>query len=527
MTLPTLPEHSRRAFLLGAGAVLLGACTADTGTDTSSAAVGSTTTTPLTESTVASSTVPATTVPASTVPAAAPLLLRRTSGPIALAGNFSPTTETTALDLPVRGSLPRGLAGRFFRQGPNPLSPQQPYSWFAGDGMVHVVELGDGACRSYRSRMVRTNAVAAALGEQPVGGPAPLISDLSNTAVVAHAGRLLSTTEGSLPYVLDLDGTTLRREDLGGGLTHGLSAHPKLDPRTGELHQISYAVLEPTLAWQVIDASGTVTSSTLIEVTAPTMVHTMSLTERHVVVYDLPVELDPSMLSEGWGLPYRWNRDRPARVGVITRDGSAPLRWIELDPCFVFHDAGAHDVPGGIELHAVTYDRVFDVERSTPFEAPSRLERWQVDLAAGRVVRDVVDDRMQEFPRTNPSVDVVGGRYLYTTGSWTSGAAAVGAAPMPPYADLGNEIIKHDLVSGRREAVSFGASRSTAEAVFVADPDRSDEDGGWLLSFVYDATTDTSVLAVVDAQDVAAGPVATVELGTRVPMGFHGTWVPA
>ena len=261
------------------------------------------------------------------------------------------------------------------------------------------------------------------------------------------------------------------------------------------------------------------------------MVHTMSLTERHVVVYDLPVELDLAMISDGWGLPYRWNRDRPARLGVITRDGSAPIRWIEIDPCFVFHDAGAHDVTApdgsvGIELHAVTYDRVFDVERSTPFEAPSRLERWQVDLAAGRVVRDVVDDRMQEFPRTNPSVDVVGGRYLYTTGSWTSGAAAAAGA-MPPYADLGNELIKHDLVNGRREAVSFGASRSTAEAVFVADLDRADEDGGWLLSFVYDAMTDTSVLAVVDAQDVGAGPVATVELGVRVPMGFHGTWVPA
>lgn len=521
---PTLPEHSRRAFLLGGGAALLGACTTRDGA-TGSATVAST---------VPASTVPPSTVPASTVPVSvAPPRLRRTNGPIALAGNFTPTTETTAFDLPVRGELPSGLAGRFFRQGPNPLSPGgsagTPYSWFAGDGMVHVVELGDRRCRSYRSRMLRTSSVSAALGESPVPGPAPLLVDLSNTAVVAHAGLLLSATETSLPYAIDLDGTTVRREDLGGGLTHGLSAHPKLDPRTGELHQISYSVVAPYLVWQVIDAAGKVVSSVPIDVPASTMVHTMSLTERHVVVYDLPVELDTAMIAEGWGLPYRWKSDRPARVGVITRDGSAPIRWLEIDPCFVFHDAGARDVAGGIELHAVTYDRVFDVERSTPFEAPSRLERWRVDLSAGRVVRDVVDDRMQEFPRTNPSADLVGARYLYTTGSWTSSGAVPGSRPgsMPPYADLGNELIKHDLVSGRREAVSFGASRSTAEAVFVADPDRPDEDGGWLLSFVYDAETDTSVLAVVDAQDVSAGPVATVDLGVRVPMGFHGTWVSA
>jgi carotenoid cleavage oxygenase len=512
---PLLPD--RRAFLVGAGAVLLGACTTTTSATTDTTTAG---TDAPAGSAPTTSTAPA--APATAVTAVAPTL-RRTTGPTLLAGNFAPTGESTAFDLRVSGTLPNELRGRFFRQGPNPLSPGERYSWFAGDGMVHVVELGGGTCRSYRSRMVRTDAVAAATGTPTVDGPPLLITDLSNTAVIAHAGMLLSTTEASLPYAIDADGTTLRREDLGGGLTHGLSAHPQLDPRTGELHQITYSVVAPVLVWQVIDASGAVTKSVPIDVPAPTMAHTMSLTERHVVVYDLPVELDAAMIADGWGLPYRWNAARQARVGVITRDGSAPLRWFDIDPCFVFHEAGAHDVPGGIELHAITYDRVFDAERASPVEAASRLERWRIDLTVGRVVREVIDDRLQEFPRTNPAVGLGGARYLYTTGSWTSAGGAGAAAP---YADLGNEVIKHDLVSGTSEAMSFGPWRSTAEAVFVADPGRSVEDGGWLLSFVYDAESDTSVLAVVDAQDVTAGPVATVHLGVRVPMGFHGTWVP-
>ncbi len=55
-------------------------------------------------------------------------------------------------------------------------------------------------------------------------------------------------------------------------------------------------------------------------------------------------------------------------------------------------------------------------------------------------------------------------------------------------------------------------------------PDSSrgaDEDAGWLMAFVYDAATDGSELIVLDAKDVKAGPVATIALPQRVPLGFH------
>ena len=52
------------------------------------------------------------------------------------------------------------------------------------------------------------------------------------------------------------------------------------------------------------------------------------------------------------------------------------------------------------------------------------------------------------------------------------------------------------------------------------------EGDGWLLTVAWRAAEARSELLVLDAGDVAAGPIATVMLPGRVPHGFHGTWVP-
>jgi carotenoid cleavage dioxygenase len=147
------------------------------------------------------------------------------------------------------------------------------------------------------------------------------------------------------------------------------------------------------------------------------------------------------------------------------------------------------------------------------------FERWDVDTTRGTVTRTVLDDRGQEFPRIAPATYGTAARYTYSVGADGSGFRVLG---------LGNAVIKHDLLRGTSERWPVGPSRSTGEAVFVADPDRSgEEDGGWLLSFVYDAVTDRSSLTVLDAAEVIRGPVATVELPQRVPEGFHGNWYAA
>ena len=437
-----------------------------------------------------------------------------------LSGNYGPVErEVTATDLTVTGRLPVALSGYFVRNGPNPISPPTgPYSWFGGDGMLHVVELDAGRARSYRNRWVRTPRVARALGEPVPAGPTPATGvDLSNTSTARLGSTLLSLTEGALPYVVDPDGSTVGRTDLGGALTHGLSAHAKYDPSSGEVHQIGYStVSRPYAVWQVIDARGQVTRTVPLDLPEPVMIHTTTLTPGHVLVYDLPVVFDVGLFAQGWSVPFRWDPAHQARLGVIDRTTGA-MTWIDLPPLFVFHDAGSHDTSTGLVVDLVTYPRVFATDLGGPLGEPNRLERWTVDAVAGTVHRAVLDDRPQEFPRVAPGAFGRANRFTYAVAA-DRGDLATAFGP-------GNAVVRHDHLGGTSTRWSPGPGRSSAEAVFVPDPDRPGiEDGGWLLAFVHDAATDGSEFVVLDASDLAAGPVATVALPQRVPAGFHGNW---
>lgn len=60
----------------------------------------------------------------------------------------------------------------------------------------------------------------------------------------------------------------------------------------------------------------------------------------------------------------------------------------------------------------------------------------------------------------------------------------------------------------------------------MARPGGTDEDDGWLLSYVSDRAAGRSELVILDARDMTEQPVARVLLPARVPAGFHGNWIP-
>jgi carotenoid cleavage dioxygenase len=178
---------------------------------------------------------------------------------------------------------------------------------------------------------------------QPSGPPQPMY-DASNTNVLGHAGRVLSLTEGAMPYELSRELDTLQRTDFGGPLPTGFTAHPKIDPETGELHGFAYSWADPNLIYHVIDASGKLVRSERITVPGPTMIHDFALTRTHVVFFDLPVVFDLDMVTRGLPMPYRWDADYGARVGIMPRDGGdADVSWFDVEPCYVFHPMNAYD----------------------------------------------------------------------------------------------------------------------------------------------------------------------------------------
>lgn len=432
--------------------------------------------------------------------------------PFHLQGNFAPVPdEITAVDLPVEGALPPSLNGRYVRNGPNPRTGASPH-WFVGDGMLHGVELRGGAACAYRNRWVRTRAF---LEEAPWLGPdgvPDLTVGRANTHVICHAGRLLALVESSYPTEVTPSLDTVGWYDFGGRLTTAMTAHPKRCPLTGELHFFAYSHRPPFLTYHRADAQGVLRQSEVIEVPAPTMIHDFAITRDHVIFMDLPVVFDLERVAAGQ-LPYRWSDTYGARVGVMPRGGGpADLRWLEVEPCYVFHALNAFDADGGIVMDVVRYPELWRESPST--FAAARLHRWRIDLTGGRVREEPLDDRAVEFPRGDERRTGLPHRYGYAVDT------ARGADDQ-----TGTALVKYDVQSGAVELHDFGPGCRPGEPVFVPGPGGG-EDDGWVLSYVYDAARDGSDLVVLEASRFGTPAAARVRLPRRVPFGFHGSWIP-
>ena len=476
-----------------------------------------------------------------------------------LEGNYAPVRqEHTVTELAVTGTIPAHLDGRYLRNGPNPIAEVDPeaYHWFTGDGMVHGVRLRDGRAEWYRNRWIRTPAVARALGE-PRRDRAPIRTGLelfgANTNVLTHAGRTLALVEAGVSnYELTDDLETVGPCDFDGTLRGGYTAHPKRDPDTGELHAVSYSFGRGNqVQYSVIGGDGRARRTVAVEVTGSPMMHDFSLTEKHVVFYDLPVTFDsrqgaamsvpaalraparlvlsaligrvpvpdPIMAMTGKKmpgnaqLPYRWDPSYPARVGVMPRSGGAgDVRWFDVEPCYVFHPLNAYDDGDTIVLDVVRHPKMFVTDFHGPNEGPTTLDRWTVDLADGKIREARLDDHPQEFPRVDDRLTGRPHRYGYAIQTSSTGGTA------------GNSVLKHDLARGETIARRLGTHRSAGEFIFIPNAPQVPEDDGVLMGFVYDATIDRSDLTILDAASLET--IATIHLPDRVPYGFHGNWAP-
>ncbi|WP_329518909.1 carotenoid oxygenase family protein [Spirillospora sp. NBC_01491] len=429
-----------------------------------------------------------------------------------LSGLLAPVPdEIDAHDLPVTGSLPPELDGRYVRNGPNPLPGRDPGHWFAGAGMIHGIRLRGGRAEWYRNRWVRTRELEGA-PRRRADGSVDLAVSGANTHVIRHAGRILALEEGGLPYEMTPELDTTGPHDFDGRLTTAMTAHPKQDPITGELHFFGYDIRPPYLTYHRLSAAGELVESREVAVPGPTMMHDFAITENHVVWLDLPAVFDLSLL--GKGMPIRWDDSYGARLGVMDRGGA--VRWFEIDPCYVFHVGNAHeDASGRVVLDAVRYGAAAfnaiwgDIGGAVdPVQAASKtglpqLHRWTLDPGTGTVKEERLDDRSMEFPTLNDAFVGRDGRYLYTVGD--------------------DAILKYDTASGTTLARELGAD--AGEAVFVPASGGRDEDDGWLLSIVSDRACAGSELLVLAASDLTE--VARVRLPRRVPTGFHGSWITA
>jgi carotenoid cleavage dioxygenase len=256
------------------------------------------------------------------------------------------------------------------------------------------------------------------------------------------------------------------------------------------------------------------------------MMHDFALTEKYVVLFDLPVTFSMSAASAGVKLPYTWNPDHPARVGLLPRDGSsADVRWLEAEPCWIFHTLNAYDEGGRVVVDVIQYEGAYDVSLLSG-RGPITLDRWTLDPAAGKVRRRRLDDRLQEFPRVDERVVSRPHRYGYSAAIGEVSRALISLGG--DFADqaFANALLKHDLTRGTVETHEFGPAATAGEAVFAPASPSAPEDDGYVMAFVHNPDRGAADLVILAAQDFGGQAVARVHLPARIPLGFHGSWIP-
>ncbi|MBL8955290.1 MAG: carotenoid oxygenase family protein [Myxococcaceae bacterium] len=447
------------------------------------------------------------------------------------------THELDVAGLKVTGELPKALDGLYVRNSGNPkFAPKGRYHWFDGDGMVHGIRFADGGAR-YMNRWVETKAfkhereagkalwsgILEPMTDERMVLPGGPIKDTANTDLVFHRGQLLALwwLSGTPMQLSTKDLSTVGPQKFGGALKGGFSAHPKVDPRTNELVFFDFSIVrEPYLRYGVVDAEGTLVKYEPVPIPTPHILHDMAITENHSVLMDFPLGWDREKLALG---KFRIGFDRatPSRFGVLPRrGGAADVRWFEAEPCYMYHSINAYE--SGDEIVLVGC-RVRDpipqkrsdregIARLDNIELVPELYEWRMNLKTGALKERQLDDLPTEFPKTNELRQGTKLRYSYNP-------------RLSPRSELMFDgLVKYDLSSGAKTKWESPRGWYVGEASFAPRPGATDEDDGWLVTFGTNAADRASACFVLNAKDLAAGPVAVVHLPQRIPLGFHSYW---
>jgi carotenoid cleavage dioxygenase-like enzyme len=350
---------------------------------------------------------------------------------------FPVANELDVDDCKVTGELPAGLRGAFVRNGPNPrFEPLGRYHMFDGDGMLHRIQFEDGKA-SYRNRWIQSRALEvelklgrplyyglSELGNFPdaeVVGDAGPVKNPANTHIIRHAGRYLTLWEGGPPTEVRADLSTVGVHDFDGKLAGGMTAHPRLDPRTGEMFFFAYSVFPPYLRYHAVDAQGNLIHSVEIDVPNPIMMHDFTITEEHAVFLDSPMAFN---LSGDGGPMVQWKPENGTRLGVMPRLGQADeIKWYDVENGHVQHFWNAWSEDGRIELSGTRLaNPEFGMDEQEAIEATGadaeagRPTRYWIDLEKDTAGWEQFDDMGGDFCRINEELNGVRTRFHYMSG---------------------------------------------------------------------------------------------------------------
>jgi len=458
--------------------------------------------------------------------------------------------EADIRDLQHEGEIPLELDGAFYRVQPDPQFPPRHGDdiAFNGDGMISRFHFHDGQC-DFRQRWAQTdkwkleNEAGKALfgnyrnpltDDESVQGQ---IRGTANTNAFLFGGKLWALKEDSPALVMDpATMETKGYEKFGGKMTgQTFTAHPKIDPKTGNMVAIGYAA--SGLCSDDVSPEGELVREVWFKVPYYCMMHDFGITEDYLVLHIVPSIGSWERLEKG--LPhFGFDTTKPVYLGVIPRRDDVreeDIRWFKRDNCFASHVLNAWQE--GTKIHFVTPEAknnmfpFFPDVHGAPFngmEAMSKLTDWVVDLASnGDEFAEIrqLTNTASEFPRIDDRFTGVKNRYGWGLEMDMSrpvelkGGSAGGL--------LMNCLFFKDLETGDEQHWWCGPVSSLQEPCFIPRSKDAPEGDGWIVQVCNRLEEGRSDLLLFDALDIQKGPIATIHIPIRLRFGLHGNFAPS
>ncbi len=467
----------------------------------------------------------------------------------------APPVEFAPTPAVVHGTLPAWLRGSLYLVGPARFERggQRYGHWLDGDGMVvalHFDEEGATAAARYvrTEKWIEEEESGQAIyrtfgtafpGSQLRRGRA--LASPANVSVHPFAGRLLVFGEQGLPYELDeYDLTTIGRYGFGSlNEVTPFSAHPALDPATGELTNfgLSFAADRPSLQLFQFDVDGTLSARSRVELELPYSLHDFSLSGRFAVFHLAPYLLDVApMLTSGATVADSlvWRPEIGSQLLVVERAAGQVAARIAIGGGYCLHQVNAFDdgdelVVDFLELDEPVYPDYDGLPELFLEVRPAHVVRLRVDPIAGRLLERQVTSPgfAADFPVLDPHLAGLRAEEFWmlaiaATGQsgrkffdrlqrfdWRVGEIVDTYATAPPLYLAGEPVYVPEFSGGR--AVGGGAGGAEARS-------------GVILCHELDVAARESAFVVLDAFDLARGPLARIVLPSPVHLGFHAAF---
>lgn len=450
---------------------------------------------------------------------------------------IEPAKEFPPTPLPIIcGKIPTGLRGTLYRNGAARLERggQRVGHWFDGDGAILAVNFtDDGASAVYRyiqttGYQAETAAGKFLYGNYGMTAPGAFwnqwlrpVKHVANTSVLALPDKLLALWEGDNPYALDLKTLETQGLDNLGGLDKGLpySAHPKVDPLTGEIFNFGITPsVNAILNLYKSDYTGKILQTAKFTLTGFPAIHDFVLAGQYLIFFAPPARVNVLPVMLGWSTysnSIQWQPELGTEILVFDRETFTLVSRGQTEPWYQWHFANGYVDPNG--------NIVIDFARYQDFQTNQYLQ--QVSTGETHTLAETTFTRVQLQPQT---AKVIGIETLLdrTCEFPLVPAANVGQASRYTYmsicrpnTDISQEILnaiaRFDHKTQTLTEANPGENRYPSEPIPVAD---------WVLTVVYDGNEHSSEVWIYNCDRLDQEPICKLELPSVIPHSFHGTW---